>query len=352
MKNLSGNTAPSEVPTHPLFVREIRPINDWSEFLRLWNATTSYEQMLGLLHIGFEVPLNTGGISEQGFDYTDRLKFYFEIANGWSETDWHWKSPGSEEHPSHLDGITSSSLRKKLATKAFTVLCSEFFNIEKFCSGYRRHHNSDPTIEMHWIQLLMNEHLFPVVKEFFRIEVKNREGSRIQNLSAAWHNGRIHGEERAINALLMLAPFLFNWTETKIESYDYEKEKAEKVERNTAMRAIVDDAMPWMIEVLHDLAGLSVLMPWITDLNEACLSKFKEIAMRSQLSASNQNHHVNNDRQVASLDEARLVGSKAARFLAEYELAMKQTERLIAIQQAEWARDKAGEVITSLSSSK
>lgn len=351
MKNLSGDTATSEVPTHPLFAREIRPINDWSEFLRLWNTTTSYEQMLGLLHIGFEVPLNTGGISEQGFDYTDRLKFYFEIANGWSETDWHWKSPGSEEHPSHLDGITPSSLRKKLAAKAFSVLCSEFFNIEKFCRNYHPIHK-DPTIEMHWIQLLMNEYLFPVVKVFFGIEVKNRVGSRIKNLSAVWHDGRVHGEERVINALLLLAHFLFGWEEIRTNSLTFDKYKTEIDSKNITMRAVVDNAMLWMVEVLHDLDRLDVLKPWMTDLNEACIDKLKEIAMRARLDSLNKNHHVSKDRLVASLDEARLVGSKAAWFLAEYELAMKQTERLVAIQQAEWARDKASQEITSLSSSK
>ena len=44
-------------PVHDLFTREIRPIKDWQEWLERWQAAVTMDEMLGLLHVGFDHPV-------------------------------------------------------------------------------------------------------------------------------------------------------------------------------------------------------------------------------------------------------------------------------------------------------
>ena len=105
------------------------------------------------------------------------------------------------------------------------------------------------------------------------------------------------------------------------------------------MRARLDAAKPWMVEVLADLDQLRLLRNWMVVLEPACLAKIEEIALRNNLSRST--HPVVKDRRVANLDEACFVGSSAGLFLMEQRLRGREHQRLSAILEAERRKEEA-----------
>ena len=56
---------------HPLLSREIRPLYNWHEWLARWDAALTAEELLGLLHVGFNVPLDRSEHGEKGYDAVD-----------------------------------------------------------------------------------------------------------------------------------------------------------------------------------------------------------------------------------------------------------------------------------------
>src|SRR3954471_13808541 len=67
-----------------LLTLEIRPIRDFSEFIKRWQAAITIEEMLGLLHFGFSVPFAEQKSGNE-YDAIDRNTFYFSIAEDWCE---------------------------------------------------------------------------------------------------------------------------------------------------------------------------------------------------------------------------------------------------------------------------
>jgi hypothetical protein len=114
------------------------------------------------------------------------------------------------------------------------------------------------------------------------------------------------------------------------------------------MRARLEIAQPWMIEVLNWLGRLNVLERWILELSETCLAKLKEIALRSKLSEYHPQHQVKKSRTVLTVDEACFVGSPAGWLLKRRELMERVHARLTAIREAERERDAAEQKLEEL----
>lgn len=301
---------------HPLLTREVRPILNWYEFSVLWQEATTYEEMLGLLHIGFSLPYGSVG-------YVDRLIFYFNIADGWMD-ECSFQAPRDGDKEYQVVSVCERNETKKpcefrrlLAHKAFDILCRHFFKAESDKSDGRF-----GTKQGKWIA---SERLLPVIQHFFRVKENEREEKYGNCNLHFWPEQRNHNEEHAIAFLLKLAKYIWEWKEK--ESWgnwipsEMEKEQAAEV------RSRLDSAKPWMIEVLAGFQRLDVLRKWLLELNEPCLTKLREIAMHNKLSPHD--HPVTHYRQVASIEEALLADSKAAWLLKEREMKQGVCEQLL-----------------------
>ncbi len=311
---------------HDLFSREIRPIRNWHEFLERWQVAVTLEEMLGLLHAGFNV---SSFDQEQhdiwGFQSVDRLTFYFKIADGWVSSmllrvsaDYRIVNYGIQK--------TSAELRQILARKAFEMLCQHFFRPEEMdgsCRGNR-------FVKLHFF-LINYRVLFPAIQHFFRPEEGLYCGRRIVIRNLSDRRERLHFEKQAIIFLLDLAVFLFGWREQRIENWVNPEEVSAQ---NTEIRTWVDSAKLWMIEVLAFLDRLDILNPEILNLDEDCLAKLLEIALRARLDRF-YDCYSKKDRLVKNLDEACLADSSAALFLMRQGVVKREHDRLRVIRQAE-----------------
>ncbi|MGC9599355.1 MAG: hypothetical protein ABSE18_03155 [Minisyncoccia bacterium] len=289
--------------------------------------------MESLLHVGFSISLEQRHDGEKKYDRIDRIMFYLIIADGWADRYLlQLPTDGSKEYDLGYDSNgrriqkTQSDLRHQLARKAFDMLCLNFFKAELLEGGrYGDRFNE------FWEGTVVSERLFPIIQNFFRVEKRRFDnGVEIRNLP--YREEQSHNEQQALDFLLNLANFIWKWKEPGTQWYDASK-KDEAEKRIAATRVRVDAAKPWMVEVFAQLERIDVLREWILELDEACLAKLKEIALRNELKTSY--HPVTKNRLAATIDEACYVGSKAAWFLKEYDLRAKEHKRLEAIREAE-----------------
>ncbi len=345
--------AEQEKPTHPLLSRNIRPLRNWHEWLARWEAAVSMEEMLGLLHTGFSDLLSRHEYGEPKYDGTDRLLCYFYIADGWEDhellelpTDrgiyYSWRD---------ADGRPPSKLRQQIARKAFDMLCPNFFKNPGGTTAFGPYGNCDREHVHYWESIVASERLLPVIQNFFRAE-KERYGDsiRIRNLTKPWVRvSRSHNEELAIGFLLNLARFLWGHKVEVPPHYgDDEELKTQMQKEYAALRARIEDAKPWMIEVLALLDKLDILRERILELDAPCLKKLEEIALRTKMRCES----VSEPRQARTLNEACYAGSRAAWFLKKYALLKAEHERLTAIRDAEREKAAADRKLKKLSTTR
>ena len=317
---------------NPLLSHEIRPIYNWHELLELWGVTTALQVMEGLLHVGFSVSLEKVSWDEPAYSYIDRLLFYFSVADGWAD---HYLLKVSGEADTRYElgwdrsgnfiKKSASELRQQLARKAFDQLCLYFFNKEL-------HPEHEAGFSGIWPGTVASEQLLPVIMNFFRVE-GSVIGRRIRNLSRRRDS---HTERVATNFLMNLAEFIWEWKAVTAR------------DQYLDVRTRLDEAKPWMIDILVNLGKLDFLNKWIADLDERCLGKLREIAMGCEL--GHYHFPVSESRPVATLDEACLVGSKAAWLLKKRELMDNEQARLQAICTAEQRLRDAKSEVARLSS--
>jgi len=348
-----------EKAVHPLLTREIRPIYNWCEWLACWESGQGYQWFESLLHVGFQVSLESGKYGEKEYDRIDRIIFYLKVADGWasysSSSFWHSTDPRDSvslgwDSEGHRVTKTMAELRQLLARKAFDVLCLNFFKMEKLGRG-----RDGEFFNEGWENVVSSERLFPVIMNFFRVE---EEFSRFRMcnlvLNSLNEERRSHNEKQAVAFLLNLAEFIWERPSDLLPPYWLKGEEKEKFEKQLAATAVrVEAAKPWMVEVLYALGRLDVLDKRILLLEEACLAKLKEIALRTKL---DHRQHVGQSmeegRFAKTIDEALLVGSEAALFLKKHEVMFKENKRLENIYKAEQARDEAERKLKELTSKK
>jgi len=316
---------------------EIRTIRNFCEWVSLWQKSETKEQKLGLLHVGFIVSLQRFSIFEKKYDEIDRLIPYFAIANGWDDDCLlELLEDGSKKYFVGYDKLGSritkmpKELRQEVARKAFNMLCLNYFSkVELMVSGRR-----GDEFARDWEEAITSERLFPVIQNFFMVQKGILNKIEIRNLSSGKER-RSHNEQQAVEFLLNLARFI--WGRKKLSEPYYPNKDEEKKYRKylSELCVRIDLAKPWMIEILNYIDRLDVLQKWMLDLDETCLKKLKEIALRNELSEYDHSHFVKKSRPVANLDEACYVGSRAAWFLKEHELKKREHARLKGIREAE-----------------
>ena len=301
--------------------------------------------MLGLLHVGFNVSLETSAYGEEQHSDIDRLAFYFNVADGWAD-DFLLCVPGEDNRREYEMGRdkngnvmrkSESELRQQVARNAFDMLCTNLFTWEL--------HESNREFGWKWVTTITSDALFPIIQNFFRAEEGRFGDIGIRNFSL-YHKERSHNEKQAVSFLLNLVRFLWVWKEQEIWSGNPDRAELEKQQRETRSR--LNEAKPWMVEILSELGELRLLREWMLELDKPCLKKLKDVALRGRL--REHSHPVKADRKVATIDEACFTGSAAARFLKEHELKKREHERLSAIREAEREREKADQKIKKLSS--
>lgn len=306
-------------PTHPLLTQDIRPISNWHEWLIRFQVVETLEGKLGLIHTGFNMPLERMGYAEKNYDETDRIIFYLSVADGWNDYDL-LKIPGDEgkEYRVGRDKCgnilieTPCGIRKIIAQKAFNLLCLNFFKMDILYDVHRERFNDE------WRDIVVSKRLFPVIQNFFRAEKRWDGEVYIFNLSN--NDDKSHNGHLAINFLLNLARFIWEgWKERDLAIWKPTKcQIIEEHEKNNAeLRSRRESAKLWMIEVLSHLNQLGVLRKWLLQLTKPEVTKLKEIAMRKKFTTCTE--PIYEDRPVESIEEAFFLGSSAARLLKEYE---------------------------------
>ena len=335
---------------HTTLTREIRPIRDLPEWFERWQAAATLEEMLGLLHVGFNMLIRQKSWEEKrGYDRIDLLTFYFTIADGWADSDLLELSGDSGKRyrirrDSSGDTIEKrpSEVREILAQKAFSMLCLNYFSkVELLVKGLR-----DEFSEI-WTTIT-SERFFPVIQNFFRIQRRQfSDDLEIRNLYRRRDENRSHSERVTVEFIVNLAKFLWGWKGPDFTDYKNPSDKLkERIDFFATMRERINAAKPWMIDVIAHLNRLDILKDRTLELDKACLARLKEIALRSRLDEFH--HHVTKSRQVTTLDEARYVGSEAAWLLEKYRIMTEQYKRLTGIRDAEQQIRDAGRKIKKL----
>ncbi|MFA6554110.1 MAG: hypothetical protein WCS89_01230 [Candidatus Paceibacterota bacterium] len=338
---VSKEAPPVENQIHDLFSREIRPIQNWNEWLERWQSAKTYEEMLGLLHRGYKVisfdPQKHG---DKKYCPNDRDLFYLTIADGWTSSSLlekptehpSWAFRMKRENNNEAEDLSISEIRQLLATKAFEMLCANFFNIGPYI--YNGEEN------WRWITLVSEKKLFTIVQNFFRVETRFSE-LQVRNIDIGDKDLR---HENAKKFLLRLANFMWAWEEDPIREWD--SCGVEKERKNLMIRSTISSAMFWMIEVLCCIKELRLLDKHILKLDDNCLMKMKEIAFRSKFCAHSE--YVMKERNVMSIEEACLLGSAPAWLFKKHQIMKAEDKRLKKIRKAEQVKELAEQQLKKL----
>ncbi|MFA6315286.1 MAG: hypothetical protein WC648_02885 [Candidatus Paceibacterota bacterium] len=333
---------------HTHMTREIRPICDWSEWIELWQRAKRFEEMLGLLHVGLDVPINGYYPDGRSYNGVDRVIFYLKIADGWRNS-WLLRL-ADENQENYVLGQdefgnkirkTPSEMRQLLARKAFDILCLNFFKPELYDKKMGDHNQT-----LNYV--ITEEPLFPAIRNFFRTEKATlSEGMDVRNLPIG--DKISHNEERVIKFLLALADFIFDWKkEDYLETYCTAEAQEKAIERNEKKKTAIDTAKPWMIEILSQLDHLEILEKRLLHLDQPSIAELREIALRSRFNDCVD--PVNKDRCARTIDEACYLRSPAAWLLTKRDLILREHRRLTNIKDAEDKQKKAQEKLRQLTS--
>ncbi|MCX6786572.1 MAG: hypothetical protein NTU85_02000 [Candidatus Kaiserbacteria bacterium] len=335
---------------HTLLTREIRPIRNWYEWLLLWAKTETIEEMLGLLHVGFNVSLEKETPGELEYDEVDRIIFYFTMADGWADgPSLRLPNDGNKEYRTGFDlngwviKKRPFELRQQLAKKAFDMLCMNFFKTELRDDRA----GSSPEFQTEWEKIVTSKRLFPIIQKFFEVKDLPVNGMvKIRNFSER-NEKRSHNEQLVVKFLLNLTEFVWEWKEDEIPWFTPDKEKERVENQNVEMHSRLNSSKPWMTEVLIGLDEIDTLARWMIKIDENCLSKLRVIAFSTELRKFKK-HPVKRDRRVATLEEACFAGTPAAIFLKTRELVMREHTRLTKILKAEQVLEKASRKVEEL----
>lgn len=360
---MTTNGTQEEIMIPSILAREIRPIVNWEEWLTIWDKASTFDEMLGLLHVGFNVTApycnfwdSPSNPAPNRNDQIGRIVFYFSLADGWNDsTLLELPSDGRTEYEHGRDkrgntvSVSPSEVRRLLAEKAFSLLCTNFFKSDNFPDSDDMSGRSRTDFMRAWEAFIFNDRLFPVILKFFRPQ-KNRWNDSIIIRNLNHRDEQLPCEKQLHSFLQNFTIFLWNWEEREVDSYDSDKTKKEKENHNAALGARVKEAMVWMIEVLYLLKRLDVLEKWTLRLNQECLIKLEEIALRSELS-----RHagvVKEDRQVRTLEESCYAGSRAGWFLMRYRVMTSEYARLREIRETEIKVEQASRQLAELTAKK
>lgn len=312
------NVTPQQ-PLHPLCTKELRLIPTWSEWKKLWEAEAHPERLIGLLHIGFDVPLDT--------EASDRILFYLSIADGHTSGIGTWEERRQEFSFSGRY-TTWAGIRRWISEKAFQKLCRRVFKNTE--SRDRR-----PS----WLATLTCDSyrvLDAVLAFFLECDpVWVQQGRLLRNLP---QDKDSHEWGVAVSFLENLS--IFAWNPFLLANYG----------DDLAIRESVRQRRPQLVRVLAGLGKLSLFEGKSPeDLDDACNEELKRVALGTRLYLPTGPDWRETFRLPETLEEAVVGGSEAARVLLLHAIWQKELKRCAQLQELARTQRSAAEAIQKLS---
>lgn len=308
-------------PLHPLRAKELRLIPTWSEWRKLWEAEVHPECLIGLLHIGFDVPLDT--------EVSDRILFYLSIADGHASGIGSWEEERRElSYTSFGRHITWARIRQRVAQKSFQELCRRVFK------------NTEPRDRVpSWLATLTSDSyrvLNAVLAFFLECDpVWIQQGQLLRNLP---RDAKCHECGIAVSFLTDLCTFA--WNSFLLPNYG----DGPAIEENLRQRR------PQLVRVLAGLNNLSFLEEMSSeDLDDACCEELKRVALGEKLHLPTGPDWRETFRLPETLEEAVVGRSKAARVLLLHMIWQKELKRCEQLQELARTQRAAAEAIQKLS---
>ncbi len=320
-------TEPKKLSVSPLKSRKIRPIFNLHEWFQLFEKAGTLTEMVSLIHEIFDVDVHNRCHNEPEYEEIDRIIACLSLADGRLNSKI-LRGEGDDTFSVRLreigwkrNTVRSQELKQKVAAKAFSVLCTNFFKVEMIVPG---------SLTGKWVGWIEGGKLIPALQHFFRLE--NDGFGRISMPNIDLYYKSRHEEAVTINLLLNLGKFLWEWN-AEISWSRPEAEKQKKDEANAKFQATLDEIKPWMLEVLWFMDKLEILRKYILRFKKEDLDKLKELALRQEVKMDP--HSIERDRRVKTVDEAYLYDCDAARLLVEHQKKtdeIKRQERIKRLQ--------------------
>lgn len=285
-----------ETKTHPLFQFKINKIVSWKTWLATWqNQDLTQEQRIGLLHVGFSVPIWSqrydGGVQDDNRRGVDRICFYLEIADGYQK-----KGNFARNDDDYERRDSPASVLHEIAVKAWKVLCKNFLkNTQEIDWKF-------PS----WAEFIVKEDIFRKLLWFF-----NPINGNIPHSECA---GEAYEDKIARNFLMDLIRFVWQFERLANHARRY----------NPVTEKMFAEARPQTIEILQRLGKLSFLLECNLDpkSDRASMKELKRLALRK---------YDWSKERYRSVEQAYYAGSSAARtfILLNVSFRQKQEERRI-----------------------
>ena len=233
---------------HPLNGLSITDPCDWSEWKEHWleemkKEHPSAKTLVGLLHGAFDVNANE----------EERIPFLLDIADGYRNDAAFPKDASS----SNCQQNPKNGPRKKVARKAYDVLCDNFF---KEAAGGNR---------VWWEITIGIETVFKTLLLFL-----GREGDNIPNTDK--EDGRSQITRSFIHQFVTFA-----WK----EGCDWKSEDKGPQNKKQLQGQMFFDARPQLIEILSETREIGFLVELVRDthfnIDEKCIEKLREISLKS-----------------------------------------------------------------------
>jgi hypothetical protein len=292
--------------THILLQRELERDLDWERWKKRWNEVKTPEELIGLLHCGFSVS------AQYPAGYVDRVCFYLNVADGYSESESFFLSPSERER-----GLVSDRLerafkkRQAVAMKAWTMLCDHFFK------------KSEDRERTTWPNLVIEKPIFEKLLWFFGPleEIGGRDN--FPPRSSEKHDD--------LTALVFLFEFVrFAW--------EFVCRDRHSGERDEKIREMFRAERPRLVRILECIGELDFLLRR-EDIDESVLGKLKEMALRKYLWF---------DKKYRTIPEAIYEGSEAARVYLLLRVKQGEEKRRERFKEAERTARAANQVLTRL----
>lgn len=320
-----------QIPEHPLLARKFSHLYTLDEWKQQLDAATHVETLHGLLHVGFKIPERDKVTS------ADRLWLYLSFADGHSDSDTFRRSRMPESYS--VGPYTQTTLAKGwpentlrvVAQKAFVQLCVHVFKQDPKNADRIPGDDYDPA----WTGLFRDEACRARLLWFLRLR-KDYSGRRgMLHNDAGW----LDGPEVADHHLQTFRGFALEVARLLLRNSGHDR---------FDWGSTLEPYKPEAISILHGLGKLDLLLSggYCHGVDGVCRTRLKELALEMEVRGRRQS------RKAATLQEACLEGSQAARVSLLLDVMRKEQARRDEIEKAEQQREEAERRLAALKISK
>lgn len=277
---------------HPLVVSTPRILTNFEDWFARWEQAACRAEKMGLLHA---LTADPEWWEDEGLVFTllDIADGFDSVSNFIDDSTSGWNTYNEK----------SAESRQMVAKKAFSVLCTRFFN------------------KFHWFWLLNHEVLFQKVLWFLRKATRSRE--TLRNRGEGKGEAETHYYNIYQNFLFEFAKL--GWTRhgpSGMSGWDEDTRKA-ACER-------LKNARPQLLDVLSSLGKLFWLESNDAELDDVTIKLLIKKALSDELwlPRLDMGHHDRSHRKAVTLEEALYGGSAAAYIVVINRIKVKEQKRI------------------------